>query len=138
MWDLDDGGFAGVVLLKKGAHYAMPPSSPSHKPKRTFPVIKPETPADPSGSWDSIHVFEASERGRTAHYKLTSTVMLHIIAGKTVIGKEGGDGASGEAKADLSGSLTRQVSSTPPPDVHNLTTLYDSILPWNYLNVLLL
>jgi capping protein beta len=34
---------------------------------------------EPTGSWDSIHVFEASERGRTAHYKLTSTVMLSLI-----------------------------------------------------------
>lgn len=39
--------------------------------------------------------------------------MLHIVAGKTIIGKEGDtDGASGEAKADLSGSLTRQVKAT--------------------------
>jgi len=89
LWDLDDGGFAGVVLLKK--------------------VIKPLLPADPTGSWDSIHVFEASERGRTAHYKLTSTVMLHIIAGKkTSSGKEG-DGVTGDSHADLSGSLTRQT-----------------------------
>jgi hypothetical protein len=39
--------------------------------------------------------------------------MLHIVAGKTIIGKEGdSDGARGEAKADLSGSLTRQVTAT--------------------------
>lgn len=44
LWDLEDGGFAGVVLLKK----SMTPSSPS----------------EPAGSWDSIHVFETAERGR--------------------------------------------------------------------------
>jgi capping protein beta len=88
LWDLDDGGFAGVVLLKK--------------------EIQPASPTDPSGSWDSIHVFEASERGRTAHYKLTSTVMLHIVAGKKAIGNEE-TGTTGEGKADLSGSLTRQI-----------------------------
>jgi len=32
LWDLDDGGFAGVVLLKK--------------------TMTPSTPAEPSGSWD--------------------------------------------------------------------------------------
>ncbi|KAG6919186.1 hypothetical protein DXG01_008484 [Tephrocybe rancida] len=59
LWDLEDGGFAGVVLLKK--------------------TMTPATPYEPSGSWDSIHVFETAERGRQAHYKLTSTVMLHLV-----------------------------------------------------------
>jgi len=73
LWDLDDGGFAGVVLLKK--------------------MLNPEKGG--AGSWDSIHVFEASERGRTAHYQLTSTVMLQM--------------KSKEGKVELSGSMTRQV-----------------------------
>lgn len=72
------------------------------------------------GSWDSIHVFEAAERGRQAHYKLTSTVMLHMTDRPTV--EAGDSGSSGiskekaeksEAKRDsevsLSGSMTRQV-----------------------------
>jgi len=73
-WDLDDG-FAGVVLLKK---------------------------SDKEAGWDSIHVFEVDERrgGRTSHYKLTSTVILHL-------GRENED--VGEMK--LAGSMTRQVEA---------------------------
>jgi len=83
LWDLDDGGFAGVVLLKK--------------------VLNPSTSTEPSGSWDSIHVFEANERGRTAHYKLTSTVMLQLISREE---------KSGEI--NLSGSMTRQTEEDRP------------------------
>ena len=52
------------------------------------------------GSWDSIHVFEAAERTRTrsAHYKLTSTVMLHLTRRKDALGD-----------MELGGSMTRQV-----------------------------
>jgi aryl carrier-like protein len=50
------------------------------------------------GAWDSIHVFEVQERGRNAHYKLTSTVMLYMITNKPELGH-----------FNLSGSLTRQV-----------------------------
>ncbi|KAI4163833.1 MAG: hypothetical protein LQ342_002606 [Letrouitia transgressa] len=73
-WDLDDG-FAGVVLLKK-----------------TTPKGKSE------GGWDSIHVFESIDRARTAHYKLTSTVILHLSTGNEALGE-----------MDLSGNMTRQV-----------------------------
>ncbi|KAJ3534996.1 hypothetical protein NM688_g7042 [Phlebia brevispora] len=59
LWDLEDGGFAGVVLLKKS--------------------LNAGSLTEPSGSWDSIHVFEAAERGRQAHYKLTSTIMLSMV-----------------------------------------------------------
>ncbi|GJJ08372.1 hypothetical protein Clacol_002586 [Clathrus columnatus] len=60
-------------------------------------VLKPKEPSQPTGSWDSIHVFETSERGRQAHYKLTSTIMLNIIATKDAVGE-----------VNLSGSMTRQ------------------------------
>jgi len=83
LWDLDDGGFAGVVLLKKTLNPA----------------------ANASGSWDSIHVFEASERGRMAHYKLTSTVMLHLVSTSGATDKSN----STTGTVDLSGSMTRQV-----------------------------
>jgi capping protein beta len=76
-WNLDDG-FAGVVLLKKSA---APGSSTE-------------------GVWDSIHVFEAIERGRQTHYKLTSTVILNLSLS--------GGGATG-CDMDLSGNMTRQV-----------------------------
>jgi capping protein beta len=79
-WNLDDG-FAGVVLLKKVA-----------------------TPAGKSqGSWDSIHVFEAVDRARTAHYKLTSTVILSLSSSSESLGE-----------MDLSGNMTRQIESDLP------------------------
>ncbi|EEP81883.1 F-actin capping protein beta subunit isoforms 1 and 2 [Uncinocarpus reesii 1704] len=80
-WDLDDDGFAGVVLLKKG----ITPGSKN------------------SGGWDSIHVFEATDRGRTCHYKLTSTVILHLSTGSEVLGD-----------MDLSGNMTRQIEADMP------------------------
>ncbi|KAG6865969.1 hypothetical protein C0991_009971 [Blastosporella zonata] len=107
LWDLEDGGFAGVVLLKK--------------------TMAPTTPYEPSGSWDSIHVFETAERGRQAHYKLTSTVMLHLVTHR---GSD--ESSSAEKKSDirggtkvtegwkqdgevsLSGSMTRQTEQDWP------------------------
>lgn len=81
LWNLDDG-FAGVVLLKK--------SSPSG--------------GSSSGVWDSIHVFEASERGRTTNYRMTSTVMLSLAAnGNVTLGE-----------MDLSGNMTRQIEQELP------------------------
>lgn len=79
-WDLDDG-FAGVVLLKKG----VTPGSQS------------------SGEWDSIHVFEATDRARSSHYKLTSTVILHLANQSEALGD-----------MDLSGNMTRQVEADLP------------------------
>ncbi|KAL8944225.1 MAG: hypothetical protein Q9211_000655 [Gyalolechia sp. 1 TL-2023] len=78
-WDLDDG-FAGVVLLKK---------------------VTPRSNSE--GAWDSIHVFEAIDRARTAHYKLTSTVILHLSRSNEVLGN-----------MDLSGNMTRQVEQDMP------------------------
>jgi len=59
------------------------------------------TPAGKSqGSWDSIHVFEAVDRARTAHYKLTSTVILSLSSSSESLGE-----------MDLSGNMTRQIES---------------------------
>jgi capping protein beta len=91
--------------------------------------MAPNTPSEPSGSWDSIHVFEAAERGRQAHYKLTSTIMLQLVthkgeneagegkqqhAGSTGVEGSGkskgkGEGWKKEGEVSLSGSMTRQV-----------------------------
>jgi len=60
LWDLDKG-FAAVVLIKKVGEG-------SKKMK---------------GAWDSIHVVEVQESGRSAIYKLTSTVMLYMKTEKT-------------------------------------------------------
>lgn len=59
-----------------------------------------------SGVWDSIHVFEAIERGRTTHYKLTSTVILTLATGD----------AASLGDVDLSGNMTRQVEQDLPVD----------------------
>ncbi|CAL8337021.1 unnamed protein product [Lota lota] len=77
LWDLDHG-FAGVILIKKAG-------DGSKKIK---------------GCWDSIHVVEVQEKssGRTAHYKLTSTVMLWLQTTK-----------AGSGTMNLGGSLTRQM-----------------------------
>jgi capping protein (actin filament) muscle Z-line, beta len=56
-----------------------------------------------AGSWDSIHVFEAQDRARRAHYKLTSTVILNL----------GTDGES-LGSMDLSGNMVRQVEVDLP------------------------
>jgi capping protein (actin filament) muscle Z-line, beta len=79
-WDLDDG-FAGVVLLKKSV-------SPGSKS---------------SGAWDSIHVFEATDRARMSHYKLTSTVILHLAREGDSLGE-----------MNLSGNMTRQIEADLP------------------------
>ncbi|CDZ98355.1 f-actin capping protein beta subunit [Phaffia rhodozyma] len=88
LWNVDEDKdkFAGVVLLKK---------------------VLPSSPTTPSGSWDSIHVFEAHERGRTVSYKLTSTVMLELVAGTEVDPKGG--------SVELAGSLTRQTEQDNCP-----------------------
>nr|GAT48705.1 F-actin capping protein beta subunit [Mycena chlorophos] len=96
LWDLDDGGFAGVVLLKK--------------------TMTPSAAHEPSGSWDSIHVFETAERGRQAHYKLTSTVMLQLVTRNASDGEPEGKGAGWKhnGEVSLSGSMTRQTEQDWP------------------------
>ncbi len=77
------------------------------------PVLTPASPSEPSGSWDSIHVFEIVERGRQAHYKLTSTIMLQLITHRESV--EANFDAKDPARwkhdgeISLSGSMTRQV-----------------------------
>ncbi|KAI0956109.1 hypothetical protein AcV7_006603 [Taiwanofungus camphoratus] len=102
LWDLDDGGFAGVVLLKK--------------------ALNASSATEPSGSWDSIHVFEAAERGRQAHYKLTSTIMLQMTNRSAATGNGKEDKNKESEKSDakregevvLSGSMTRQTEQDWP------------------------
>ncbi|KAF4122653.1 capping protein (actin filament) muscle Z-line, beta [Geosmithia morbida] len=95
-WNLDDG-FAGVVLVKKCEF-----RDPAKGKKFWLPVASPSG----EGVWDSIHVFEAIERGRTTHYKLTSTVILSLSSAAT---NTLGD-------MDLSGNMTRQVEQDLPVD----------------------
>jgi len=112
LWDLDDGGFAGVVLFKKGR---ISPTNRAAFAGYLTPnpgiVLNPASPAESIGSWDSIHVFEASERGRQAHYKLTSTIMLNMVNSSEKQANE--DGKKTTAEIGLSGSMTRQVSPNP-------------------------
>lgn len=78
-------------------------------------AMTPMTAYEPEGSWDSIHVFETAERGRQAHYKLTSTVMLHLLTRKGTdnddpdTDSKGPEGWRREGEVSLSGSMTRQV-----------------------------
>jgi hypothetical protein len=64
----------------------------------TWTAVNP-TPKS-SGSWDSIHVFDAQDRARTAHYKLTSTVILSLGTDSEALGG-----------LDLSGNMVRQVEA---------------------------
>ena len=99
LWDLDDG-FAGVVLLKKS-------TVPSTRRSTLLVSMIDRLLATPrsrsEGGWDSIHVFEAIDRARTAHYKLTSTVILHLRTAKEALGS-----------MDLSGNMTRQIEQDMP------------------------
>lgn len=64
------------------------------------------TPGSKSaGEWDSIHVFEATDRARMSHYKLTSTVILHLANETESLGD-----------MDLSGNMTRQIEVDLPVD----------------------
>lgn len=60
------------------------------------------------GVWDSIHVFESIDRGRSSHYKLTSTVILHL-----------GTKTENLGDMDLSGNMTRQVEQDLPVEDDN-------------------
>jgi capping protein beta len=64
----------------------------------TFIAVSPTSSS--SGSWDSIHVFDAQDRARTAHYKLTSTVILSLGTENEALGG-----------LDLSGNMVRQVEA---------------------------
>ena len=79
LWQLDEG-FAGVVLLKK-------------------------TAGGGKGGWDSIHVLEVTETAarRSAHYKLTSTVILDLSHTSDPVGN-----------LELAGNLTRQTEQDLP------------------------
>jgi capping protein (actin filament) muscle Z-line, beta len=112
-WNLDDG-FAGVVLLKKcetvPLFFSLSVGSMMQEPEYSLLIPSfcwDSTAATPGGStegvWDSIHVFEAIERGRTTHYKLTSTVILSLSTSSGTLGE-----------LDLSGNMTRQVELDLP------------------------
>ncbi|TQS38628.1 hypothetical protein Golomagni_00861, partial [Golovinomyces magnicellulatus] len=101
-WNLDDG-FAGVVLLKKAKHgkICLRLHLAFVMLKGTHCCVTVATPAAKSqGTWDSIHVFEAVDRARTAHYRLTSTINLYLSTGSDILGD-----------MDLSGNMTRHVET---------------------------
>lgn len=101
-WNLDDG-FAGVVLLKKCKYWF--PNTCLEFVLTFVPLVAATPGGTTEGVWDSIHVFEAIERGRTTHYKLTSTVILSLSAAAGSLGN-----------MDLSGNMTRQVEQDLPVD----------------------
>ena len=83
LWALDEG-FAGVVLFKKTAS---------------------GVGGGGKGGWDSIHVLEVNEAPakRSAHYKLTSTVILDL-----------GMQSAAVDSLELAGNLTRQTQQDLP------------------------
>lgn len=91
LWELDPGapGFAACVLFKK-----------------TVEAAKKGLTA---GNWDAIHVVEMRPvDAATAHYKLTSTIMLSLDTDHTT------KSSSGSASLKLSGSMTRQTEEKHP------------------------
>lgn len=86
LWQLDEG-FAGVVLFKKTSTAS----------------------AAGKGSWDSIHVLEVTEAAskRSAHYKLTSTVILDLGLTNDAVGG-----------LELAGNLTRQTEKDEALSAH--------------------
>ncbi|GAA6021179.1 hypothetical protein JCM11491_001597 [Sporobolomyces phaffii] len=121
LWDTDEGGFAGVVLIKK--------TTDSNQS---------------TASWDSVHVFESTSpatttgsasASRTCSYKLTSTVMLYMskpLAGPTSTSTPPSDqtrsSPSRQTRGDvnLGGSMTRQHEVTAPLDPTSSTSLAQS------------
>ncbi|GAA5866249.1 hypothetical protein JCM8547_007216 [Rhodosporidiobolus lusitaniae] len=106
LWDVDDG-FAGVVLIKKTSEGG-----------------------GATSSWDSVHVFESSERGRSASYKLTSTVMLYmtkpLLPGQQQQQQKEEEGKKSEGEVQLGGSMTRQHELTSPLDPSSTSSLHQS------------
>jgi capping protein (actin filament) muscle Z-line, beta len=137
LWDPEDpsGGsnFAGVVVLKKSPCFLSVLLSVCSHISIWSLAMTPTSVYEPSGSWDSIHVFETAERGRQAHYKLTSTVMLQLITRKGTEGevklpaeRKGLENNKRDGEVSLSGSMTRQVCtglSHPPTDMLNVSLL---------------
>ena len=98
-WDLDADGFAGVVLLKKCQNpFALALHCRGDSLTIEYWRTAVASAGKSEGSWDSIHVFECNDRNRTSHYKLTSTVILHMANSGEALGE-----------MDLSGNMTRQV-----------------------------
>ena len=100
-WDLE-GGFAACILIKKTQDQS----------KKGQPM---------KGTWDSIHVVEVQDNRKTAHYKLTSTVMLTIETETTATGQ-----------VSLAGSLTRQDEKDFPvneanPHVSNIGRMVEDM-----------
>ena len=100
-WEVD-GGFAACILIKKTQDQS----------KKGQPM---------KGAWDSIHVMEVSENGRSAHYKLTSTVMLSLITENQATGK-----------VNLAGSLTRQEERDAPLSETNTHIVCPSSRPFPF------
>jgi len=101
MWDLEEG-FAAVILIKKTQDHS----------KKGQPM---------KGTWDSIHVVEVQKSSKSAHYKLTSTVMLSIETETEATGT-----------VQLAGSLTRQAEQDSPvndlnPHVSNIGRMVEDM-----------
>ena len=88
-WDLE-GAFAAAVLIKKGSFVNDPPR---------LCLCSVTDEGKLKGAWDSIHVFEVTETGKSARYQLTSTIMLYVLTNQDTTGI-----------FNLAGNMTRQVT----------------------------
>lgn len=90
LWDQKGSpGFAACILFKKTQD-----QSKKGQPMR--------------GTWDSIHVVEVNDKGKTASYTLTSTVMLSLETKTESTGT-----------VNLAGSLVRRAEQDFPVDKDN-------------------
>ncbi|KIR32788.1 capping protein (actin filament) muscle Z-line, beta [Cryptococcus deuterogattii MMRL2647] len=111
LWDLDDEpqgkemNFAGVVLVKKSLQ------------------SQSDIPTAPAGSWDSLHVFECHERGRSAKYKLTSTVML--VLETATLAKADSKGL--ESSEDKGGAEIDYPLTTPQGHISNIGRMVEDM-----------
>ncbi|TRY86021.1 hypothetical protein DNTS_029356 [Danionella cerebrum] len=129
LWDLDHG-FAGVILIKKAG-------DGSKKIKGCWDSIHVVEVQVDRNRWrereevalqkvsirgePGLSVFQEKSSGRTAHYKLTSTVMLWLQTTKT-----------GSGTMNLGGSLTRQMEkdetvSESSPHIANIGRLVEEM-----------
>lgn len=86
-WDLEEG-FAMCILIKKAGDKGKKGAA--------------------RGTWDAIHVVEITEKGKSANYKLTSTIILSLVTERPDVGI-----------VTLGGSLTRQMEQPLEVNEHN-------------------
>ncbi len=101
MSDVSRAGFSGCWLIKKGtlAVVAAAAACSSRTHAVACAVIPEGARYVNEGSWDAIHITEASRNGPSWQYKLTTTIMVRTLV----------NGAETTGNVLFSGSFNRQV-----------------------------